>query len=173
MKIKDNVHNFVSITDNKELWDEVLNASERNAVLIVGAAFDTQLEKLLKKRLIQESSVTNKIAEFSSFSSKINLCFCLGILSEDERHDLNLLRDIRNAFSHNIFDCDFNNVQVSEAISNLIIPRKAKAIPEAESIKQFFNIGVVILDGFLKERLESVLPIKRLANINFKNKNKN
>jgi hypothetical protein len=166
VKIKDNVHDFISLTDNKSLWDEVLNTSERNAVLIAGAAFDTQLERMLKKFLIQDSAVSNKIAESSVFASKINQCFILGLISEDERHDLNLLRDIRNAFAHNIFGCNFDNEQVKAAISNLILPQKARSNPK-NGLRAYFNIGMIVLDGLLKHRIELVKPCKQLDNIKF------
>jgi len=169
VKIKDSVHDFISLTDNKDLWEEVLNTSERNAVLIAGAALDTQLERLLKKFLVQGSSTSNKIAESSVFASKINLCFSLGLLSEDERHDLNLLRDIRNAFAHNIFGCDFNNSQVKAAIKNLVFPRKANATPDKVDLRVCFNIGMIILDGFLKERLNVIQPVQELKNMKFAN----
>lgn len=168
MKIKDSVDDFISLTVNKKLWDEVLNTSERNAVLIAGAAFDTQLERLLKKYLIQDSPVSNKIAESSVFASKINLCFSLGILTEDERHDLNLLRDIRNAFAHNIFGCDFNNIQVMAAISNLRFPKKATALLDNMPLRMRFNIGMIILDGSLKDRINTIKPVSVLANRKFK-----
>ncbi|MFT7333931.1 MAG: hypothetical protein ACI81S_002152 [Sphingobacteriales bacterium] len=169
VKIKDSLHDFISLTDNKKLWEDVLNTSERNAVLIAGAAFDTQLERLLKKYLIEDSPVSDKIAVSSVFASKINLCYSLGILTDDERHDLNLLRDIRNAFAHNIFGCDFDNVQVKAAISNMICPKKAKANAKVVPLRTCFNIGMIILDGFLKTRLETIQPVKKLANIKFAN----
>ena len=166
MKIKDKMHDFMSLTGNKSLWDEVLKTSERNAVLIAGAAFDTQLERILKKFLIQGSAISNKIAKSSVFASKINQCFSLGLISEDERHDLNLLRDIRNAFAHNIFGCDFNNEQVKVAISNLILPKKAKANPD-NGLRVYFNIGMIVLDSLLKNRIESVKACKQLDNMKF------
>jgi DNA-binding MltR family transcriptional regulator len=167
VKIKDNPHDFVSLTQNKELWEEVVNSSDRNAVLIAGAAFDTLLERLLKRNLIQDSAVSKKIAESSIFASKINLCFSLGLISEDENHDLNLLRDIRNAFAHNIFGCDFSNDQVKNAVSNLILPRKARATPENATPKGYFNIGMVVLDNFLSERVSEINTIIKRSNMRF------
>lgn len=167
MKIKDSPHDFVSLTQNKELWDEVINSSDRNAVLIAGAAFDTLLERLLKGYLVQDSSVSNKIAESSVFASKINLCFSLGLISEDEKNDLNILRDIRNAFAHNIFGCDFSNQQITDAVSNLILPRKARAKPENVTLKGYFNIGMVVLDNLLSDRINRVKAVKQLPNTGF------
>jgi len=167
VKIGDQKNEFVSLTKDDKVWNDVLNNSERGAVLTAGAAFEVHLERLLKAFLVQGVSTSKKIAESSQFSSKINLCFSLGLISEDEKHDLNLLRDIRNAFAHNIFGCDFNNSEVSKAINSLILPSKTN-FPKTQ-LRNFFNVGMIIIDNSLVERIGSIKPLIQKANLIFSN----
>jgi len=169
VNLGDDRTDFESLTKNQELWEEVINSSGRNAVLIAAAAFDTHLERILEGYLLQNSSVSNKLinSTLKHFASRIDACFCLGLISEDERHDLNLLRDIRNAFAHNLFGCDFSNPKVAAAVSNLTFPKKAHATPDKVDLKTLFNIGMVILDGLLLQRLQTVIPVSACRNTKF------
>jgi len=165
--IKDNKSDFESLTGNEELWAQVLKSSERSAVLVASAAFDTHLERILKGYFVQNSGVSNLLVKstLNNFAAKINICFCLGLISSDERHDLNLLREIRNAFAHNLFGCDFSNPEIISLVSNLTLARKAKADPTKMEIKHFFNIGMVALDSLILVRLKSISPVIECQNI--------
>jgi hypothetical protein len=167
LRIKDDRDNFVSLTSNKDLWDEVLNNSERSAVLIAAASFEVQLERLLKAYLIQGSSASKDIAEKSNFATKINLCFSLALINDDERIDLHKLREIRNAFAHNIFGCDFSNSDVSSVIMSLILPSRIKFC--RDSARTYFNIGMIMLDTSLNTRIPRVAAIQELTNHNYSN----
>ncbi|MCA0902030.1 DUF4145 domain-containing protein [Microbulbifer agarilyticus] len=165
MKIENDTSRFTSLTENGPLWNEVLNTSDRNAALVASAAFDVLLERLLLAFLVQDSAISKGIAKKSSFANKINLCFSLGLISEEEMHDLNLLRDIRNAFAHNLFDCDFENPKVKIAISNLQLPKKANADHKSIDLRACFNIGMVVLDASIKNRAQTVAPVNRHLDI--------
>lgn len=167
LKIKDKgKSDFVSLTENKAIWEEVLNTSERSAILVAAAAFDTQLERILLTFLIADSAVSKRIVEASSFAQKINLCFALGLISDDERHDLDILRVVRNAFSHNIFGCDFGNAEVVSSVSSLRLARKAAGTPEVKP-RLFFNIGMITLDSLLRARLAAVGRRAKMPNTKF------
>ncbi|WP_395341240.1 DUF4145 domain-containing protein [Ningiella sp. W23] len=163
MKIKDNRDEFVSLTANKEIWDDVLNNSVRGAVLSAAAAFEVSLERLLKSFLVQGVSSSKNIAEKSNFSHKINLCFSLGLITEKEKDDLNTLREIRNAFAHNIFGCDFKNSEVQKFVRALKLPLSIN-FPR-DNIRNFFNIGMIMLDTSLSDRLKRITPINQRPNL--------
>jgi hypothetical protein len=158
LRIKDDRDNFVSLTSNKDLWDEVLNNSERSAVLIAAASFEVQLERLLKAYLIQGSSASKDIAEKSNFATKINLCFSLALINDDERIDLHKLREIRNAFAHS---------DVSRVIMSLVLPSRIKFC--RDSARTYFNLGMIMLDTSLNTRIPQVAAIQELTNHNYSN----
>jgi len=41
-------------------------------------------------------------APLGTFSARIKTARALGLITEDERHDLDILRDLRNAFAHEV-----------------------------------------------------------------------
>lgn len=53
---------------------------------------------VVSKRLI--ATVFEGTGPLSTFSSKISLCRALGLFGEEVRHDLQILRKIRNDFAH-------------------------------------------------------------------------
>lgn len=167
MKIKDDKSQFSSFSENSEQWSEILDSSERNAVLIAGAAFDVLLERILQKYLRSDSTKSKQLINGSlgRFSTRINACFCLGLISEDELHDLNVVKEVRNSFAHNIFDCDFSNPDVSKIISSMVLGRKANAKPDIAGTRVYFNICVLTLENLLNSRLQSVVPVTTCNNI--------
>jgi DNA-binding MltR family transcriptional regulator len=162
MKISDDKNNFGSISDSEELWNESMS-SDRSAVLVASAAFDTHLERILLKHLLYESSKGKRLlnSTLSSFSARINVCFCLGLLDENEYHDLNLLRDIRNSFAHNLFECNFQNEKVIVAIDNLICVKNFRSENFKEETKLKFLLGVMLLDKSLIMRLNQTTKVQR------------
>jgi DNA-binding MltR family transcriptional regulator len=166
VKIKDDKSQFSSFSSNSEQWNEVLNSSERNAVLIAGAAFDVLLERILQKYLRDDSKSTQLInGALGRFATRINTCFCLGLISEDELHDLNVIKEVRNSFAHNIFDCDFSNPEVSKIVSSMKLGEKANAQPNVAGTRVYFNICILTLESLLNTRLQSVTPVSTCANM--------
>jgi len=66
----------------------------------------------LLARLIESFIVDNRdlakqllkgpLAPISSFSARILLAFTLGLIAEDEYHDLEVIREIRNMYAHQL-----------------------------------------------------------------------
>lgn len=76
--------------------------SERGCVLVGAAFLEEVLEAMLRARLVEGTA--DPLFEYpqalSSFSAKITLCFAVGAVNADERHDLDVIRDLRNEFAH-------------------------------------------------------------------------
>jgi DNA-binding MltR family transcriptional regulator len=67
---------------------------------------EEQLKQILSAFMVDDAKSDELLdgahAPLSSFSSRITACYALGLISEAEHHDLNLLRKIRNDFAHDI-----------------------------------------------------------------------
>jgi len=64
-----------------------------------------------------------------TFESRIDMAFMLGLISENERRILNLIRKIRNEFSHSAEHIDFESSRVKDMCLSLDeMPKTAKAI---------------------------------------------
>jgi hypothetical protein len=55
----------------------------------------------------------------SSFSAKIELGFALGLYDDKLRHPLNMIRDVRNEFAHNMDATSFDHPDVAKLIDDL------------------------------------------------------
>lgn len=77
------------------------------AIAIVGGAFlETMLEHILLAFLPENGKESARLMEVNqplgNFSNKISMCYCLGLIESIIRHDLNIIRKIRNKFAHNL-----------------------------------------------------------------------
>lgn len=101
---------------------------------IVGAEYiDELLKGLLRAFFIDDEKSVADVLEYQgpigTFSARIDLAFLIGLISENERRTLNLIRKIRNKFSHFSRHIDFEVSPVKDWCLDLDeMPKTAKAI---------------------------------------------
>jgi hypothetical protein len=101
---------------------EVNSQTDRGAAIVSAGVLDELLELAILARLIKISSDRHESlfkrtgAPLSSFSAKIEMSFALGIISNDARLALHLVRDIRNIFAHRIEQITFDHAEVRTMI---------------------------------------------------------
>ena len=91
-----------------ELFDEIRTESERACVIVGAANIDALLDDLITKALLPVKAKSRLCSEsnaFTTFSAKLNLAHQLGLIDDDLFFQVNLLRKIRNDFSHNLSGC--------------------------------------------------------------------
>ena len=130
----------VDITKWMKIVDEEINVkSDRALVITLGSILDTQLESLLKSLLIKDNKRDEKLfnnnSPLSNFSSKISMCYYLGIISKYEYEALEIIRKIRNIFAHEI---EIKKLEDSQSIRDLC---KILNIPEEIYIPDNFFIS--------------------------------
>ncbi|WP_375257487.1 hypothetical protein [Citreimonas sp.] len=86
---------------------EVLSEeSDRGVVLVTASMLEDVLERLLLARLVEgreaEKLLTGFGAPLGTFSAKIAAARAVGVISEQWRRELDLLRDIRNRLAHEV-----------------------------------------------------------------------
>jgi len=92
--------------------------SDRGCVLLVAAIAEGHLEEMLRAKLVKVPEKEDALLDLH-FAPKINLAYRIGLISENLCRHLIILKDIRNHFAHNIFDCDFENHYVRAKLSEL------------------------------------------------------
>lgn len=119
---------------------EFAGSSERAAV-IVGAAFmDEMLTGLLTGFMVPDTPKRDKEifsgnGPLSTFSSKINMCWKLGLISDRERTMLHSIRGIRNDFAHKLTGISLDDDSVKQKIKaievpvHLLVPEKFQSLP--------------------------------------------
>jgi mannitol operon repressor len=78
----------------------------RGAVLISCGFLEEQLKEILLAIMIEVSAAkelaVGSNAPLGTFSSRTSAAYALGLITEDEHHDLMLMRRIRNEFAHQV-----------------------------------------------------------------------
>lgn len=106
------------------LIEEFNKESDRAAVILVASLLDESLTSLLRSFFVPDASSSDELfdgvnAPIGTFSSKINIAYRLGLISNIFCRDLHLIRKIRNQFAHNVFGCSFENGSVMSRIDDL------------------------------------------------------
>jgi len=106
---------------------EIDNQSDRALVLLCASILDKQLEDILKEFLIEDNKRDKNLfgsnSSFSTFSSKLNACYYMGLLSKHEYSCIDTIRKIRNEFAHKIsINSFYDSQQIIDWCKNLSIP---------------------------------------------------
>jgi hypothetical protein len=109
---------------------EVNSQTDRGAAIVSAGVLDEILELVILARLIEISAERREAlfnrsgSPLSAFSPKIEMAFALGIISNDARLALHLVREIRNIFAHRIEQITFDHPEVK----TLLDTRATKSI---------------------------------------------
>lgn len=112
-----------------EHWDDLFNAefakeSDRASVILSASMLDQALETILRSALCPTNSANDDLldganAPLSTFSSRIDMCYRLGIISARLCRDIHIVRKIRNEFAHNVTGFTFDTPGVRNRILEL------------------------------------------------------
>jgi DNA-binding MltR family transcriptional regulator len=130
-------------------FSKLFDYGEKNdrAIAIVGATFlDTILEHILRAFLIDNETEVNKLLQYDqplgTFSGKITMAYCLGLIYKPVRDDLHLVRKIRNEFAHNLY-ASFEDERIKSWCSSLRWHRIAHVAnpPCDATARDLFQVG--------------------------------
>jgi DNA-binding MltR family transcriptional regulator len=99
------------------------NESDRGLVLSMSAFMEDSLGLVLKKYL-KSVATTNELIEgfnapLGTFSARAKLAYSLGLISEKQYKDINLIRKIRNEFAHSWHITSLEDAKVSANVEAL------------------------------------------------------
>lgn len=103
----------------KEFQEE----TDRGAALVGAALIDERLERLLRSHLIeckQTEVILNGInAPLGSLSARVILAYCLGLITQLEFNEIEVIRRVRNEFAHEVHGLSFKAQKVKYLCHNL------------------------------------------------------
>ncbi|EJS59061.1 hypothetical protein ICE_01616 [Bacillus cereus BAG1X1-2] len=150
----------------KELEKEIANQSDRAIAIVCASIIDLQLKDILKEFMIKRKEIDKDLFEgnspLSNFSSKIKMCYYLGLISSDEYKNLDRIRKIRNMFAHQLINISFeNNQSIRDTCNNLNIPKnryipKSIPFPETDGTLPKLNLNPFEVDNSPKNRFVQV-----------------
>lgn len=102
--------------------------SDRGKVILGAARLDDLLRLLISRAIIgggdsqPDELFDNQNALLQSFGSKISIAYRFGLISEAEHYNLKTIKEIRNAFAHNLHDISFDHSWVKDACMRFRFP---------------------------------------------------
>jgi hypothetical protein len=114
---------------------ELNKASDRICAIVWGATVHDLLKTLVQKKLIKHNEHSARLlgaeGPLANFSVLHNLAHAMGLIGDNIRNDLHCVREIRNAFAHNVTLDDslghpqiltFTSTKVNDHCRNLRCP---------------------------------------------------
>ena len=114
------------MTSKDENKLDLIDESDRGAVIVAAAILEDELDELLKG-IIQSNKITKKAlgemfnlnGPLSNFSSKALICYGFGLISKDIFNDLTKIRKLRNKFAHSSGEVDFLTKEIGDIVASL------------------------------------------------------
>jgi len=156
------------IIETESIWSKLFNElGETNdrVTAIVGQAFlDEHLRQLIATFLIDSETYINKLLNekggrpLGSFGARVIAAYCLGLISEDEYHDLRRIQRIRNELAHEL-DLSFTDQSIKDECDKLKLPKKSSFFLSERHASKPRNqfTGAIILLGILLEHRTSII----------------
>lgn len=96
--------------------------TDRGAALVGGALIDNRLEQLLRAHFLENTTsdkLLSSAAPLGAFSSRIDVSYALGLITEVEYRECVLIRRIRNDFAHRLHGLTFSSPEITDRCKEL------------------------------------------------------
>ena len=111
------------MSDINEFLEEFAGESDRAAVILSAIEIDNGLKRMLEKYLFPCANSTDPLfsnnGPLGTFSSKIDMCFRLGLIDAEVARTVHLLRKIRNDFAHEVHGKNLKEGRQKDRIKEL------------------------------------------------------
>lgn len=149
--------------ESKHLYDVLNNESDLGCVLIVASYIDHALASLLKRHFI-ESRAVDKLLEsprgsISSFASRCDLAYCLGLIPKSFYQNLETLGKIRNRFAHSYLPLGLADDNIAPLVSSLIPPTIQHTITVEADHAKHTGPASMSLVGSPRERFNVIVVL--------------
>lgn len=124
--VKQQIKEFLDSTKWEKFRQEYEASDDRSCALLCAAYLDNCLEILVLEALPHEKqahkNLFSETKPLRTFSAKIEIAFCLGLIPKSFYDDLNSIRKIRNDFAHKLHGLKFSTEPVKSWCENLTLP---------------------------------------------------
>ena len=145
---------------------EFQEETDRGAALVGAALIDERLERLLKDHLIDckqsKEILGGGNSPLGTFSARENLSYCLGLITELEYKEIEVIRKVRNEFAHKVHGLTFKDQKVNDLCQNLKANTPDGKRFEGEPRQLFIN-SVILTSLALWYRPEYAVKFKAEA----------
>jgi|SRR5882724_9729751 len=159
------IHDVETLSEESgRLYDVLNHESDLACVLIAASYIDHALASLLKRHFVQSKAVKKLLdpprGAVSTFASRCDLAYCLGLIPKSFYQNLETVGKIRNAFAHSYLSLRLNDSEIGGLVNMLVAPTIHQTItvdgddvthsgpsplPLKGSIRDKFNTIVVLM----------------------------
>jgi hypothetical protein len=137
-------------SEASRIFKEVSESSDRSTAILLAAFVERMLELNITLRYPRRDQptlnrLTDRDGPLSSFYSKTQLAYAMGIISSEIRDEIDCIRRIRNVFAHSAMRIDFTTTAISVEckklyrLANMI--KLDERLREDEITKAIFNFS--------------------------------
>jgi hypothetical protein len=145
--------------DWRVFGQEFLGGSDRAAAVLGATWLDVRLEKLLESFLIDEPQVVVPLIRgaLGRFGARCQMAMALGLISRESFEDLLLIKDIRNAFAHELPGLSFADSRIAGPCRQLHVPKERPAFARlpVSNPRMLFETSVVALANRISRSAEA------------------
>jgi mannitol operon repressor len=138
-----------------QFLNELHDETDRGAAVLGAAFLEEYLQRLIKAFLVDHSKSSDLFDGASpplgTLSAKIAAAFAMGLVTADERQELDLIRKIRNEFAHELEGLSFEDDLICNLCNKLKFPEKL-GLPGIRAPRWRFDSSVVVGVAFLVMR---------------------
>ncbi|PYS20758.1 MAG: hypothetical protein DMF72_20090 [Acidobacteria bacterium] len=140
---------LVKSKDFQGFLDEFQKETDRSTAIIGAAFLDEHLKQLLANFMVDDSNEVKQLlsqeSPLGSFGARIRAAYCLGLISRQYFESLKLIKDVRNAFAHQLHGLTFENKDVADACKKLQALQPLKSRFAQTPRQMFVNSATFIL----------------------------
>ncbi|MDR4307190.1 hypothetical protein IHQ68_11225 [Chelatococcus sambhunathii] len=123
------------------MMEDLVNLPHRSHVIVAATFLDNALQAAISASFTNKSdAIFDNRGNLSSFFSKINIAWAMGLISKDEKEDIDTIRLLRNAFAHGPLNMDFDYVAIKERCFSLNLHNAEKWKSDTEAFDPNSNI---------------------------------
>ena len=135
--------------DFQGFLDEFQKETDRSAAIIGAAFLDEHLKQLLANFMVDDPNEVKQLlsqeSPLGSFGARIRAAYCLGLISRQYFESLKLIKDVRNAFAHQLHGLTFEDKDVADACKKLQALQPLKSRFAQTPRQMFVNSATFIL----------------------------
>ena len=148
---------------------ELANKQHDRALALTVASFAEECLGRLLRTFFREVKASEDLLEgfnapLGTFAARTKVCHAMGLLSDIQFKDLELIRKIRNEFAHTWDECSFDDEKIKDWVSSLSPPRISGDSPKSHEAKfRSSMFGILVEVEVLQSKIEG--ENKRLSSI--------
>jgi hypothetical protein len=140
---KEGLQSLYKATPSKDIQATIVNvmrgaADDRSAALSAAALADTGLmvgiAALMRPKAEEMDGLFwDSNAKWGTFYKRIQRASALGLIGPITKSNLDLIREVRNAFAHAMIEVAFTTPEISAACDEIVLPENAQFFVDRES----------------------------------------